>query len=200
MKTCAALFALVLLPSLASAAPITIGTWIAAPAASEDGDAPWNHVSMDGPHQNAGYREAIGPGWEYLDAPWAFSYEPDVVWVEIDRWTIFANREISQTPGGAFQYRNLDTGDHYLSDGAGWMQWVLARRVWSDRIDYLALLEDMQIGAVYPFGLSDRDYQDSVWAATVRIPPREEAGRPVPEPSLFALAAVAAFKLWKRRS
>jgi hypothetical protein len=191
--------AALLLAAPVSAAPITLGSWHDAPAASNSGDSPWSHVSLDCALCNAGYVMGIGPGWQFLDAPWVFVTEPGTEWHEVYTLTAYQHRVISQTPSGAFDYLNLDTGDHYTSDGADWRQFVMLREILdADTTRYTVLLEDVR-----RMDGGDSDYNDSILRAVERTQPGGEIDtRSVPEPSMLALLGaglLAAARRLRRR-
>jgi PEP-CTERM motif len=182
MKLRAPLTALLLLfPSLASAGPITIGSWssVASIYGVVDGDQQpfWDGLSWDGPLKNVGY--LIGAyedsGLEFLHdgAGNAVAFRFDDVTLDMEllfKITAWSSGVLGRDQNGAFTY-DSQTGRHSNSMTTPG-QYVLFRRVGVESTQYFLGVEDKLLNEP-----NDLDYNDHV--VTFRTP--------VPEPSTLLL-------------
>jgi PEP-CTERM motif len=172
-----------LVPSVASAAPITLGVWSPLPAADGDLDPYWDGLSFDCPTCGAGYLlYGEYPGLEYLNngaggfTPFAFE-EPITDWTLEYSITAWTNGVLGQRADGAFTY-NSGTGRLSNSiDSPG--QYALFRHVTPEWTEYYLAIEDILLDEP----VNDRDYNDYVVSFTVPT-------QTVPEPSTLLLFAL----------
>jgi PEP-CTERM motif len=186
MKLRAPLIALtaffLLSPSLASAGPITIGSWSSVGSAYGIVDADqapfWDGASGDGLSLGVGYLLQTYSDLEFLHDGTghavAFSFDDPVIQTtllyEITAWT---DGVLGRDQYGAFTY---DSGTGRLSNSlTSPGQYALFRRVGTGSTQYFLGVEDILLSEP----VNDRDYNDHV--VTFTLP------TPVPEPSTMML-------------
>jgi hypothetical protein len=175
-----------LLPSVASAGPVTVGAWSQGSTADADLDSFWDGLSWDCPTCGAGYLlYSEYPALEYLHNGaggfTAFQFdEATLDWTLEFSMTGWTQGVLGRRADGAFTY---DSGTGRVSnsiDNPG--QYALFRHVTPEWTEYYLAIEDILLDEP----LNDRDYNDHVVSFTVPT-------QTVPEPStllLFALPAL----------
>jgi PEP-CTERM motif len=177
-----------LVPSAASAAPITVGVWSPAPPADADLNPYWDGLSFDCPTCGVGYLlYGEYPGLEYLNNGaggfTAFAFEEPILdWTLEYSITAWTHGVLGQRADGAFTY-NSGTGRISNSiDNPG--QYALFRHVTPEWTEYYLAIEDILLDET----VNDRDYNDYVVSFTVPT-------QTVPEPSTLLLLALPVFGL-----
>jgi hypothetical protein len=180
------------LPSVASAGPVTAGEWSPVPPADADFDPFWDGESWDCPTCGAGYLlYSEYPSLEYLnDGAGGFTAflfdEPILDWTLEFSITAWTHGVLEQRADGAFTY---DSGTGRISNSIdNPEQYALFRHVTPEWTEYYLAIEDILLSEP----LNDRDYNDYVVAFTVPT-------QTVPEPSTLLLLALPAFGLVGRK-
>jgi hypothetical protein len=177
---------LLLLPSFASAGPITPfgSSWSSVASIYGVVDANqqpfWDGLSLDGPLKNVGYLIGAyeGSDLEFLHdgtgKAVAFRFDdPTINTTLLFKITAWSNGVLGRDASGAFTYDSLTgrTSNSWTSPG----QYALFRRVGAQSTQYFMGVEDILLSEP----INDRDYNDHV--VTFSLP------TPVPEPSTLML-------------
>lgn len=187
MKAAALTLALILLPGVAAADPITTGVWThVASGADGDGQPFWDGLSWDGPALGIGYLlDAYGQAdLEFLSdgsgGAAAFRFDDPVATPSL-LYTITAWQGgiLGQRADGAFTYDSRTGRVSNSWENAG--QYALFRLVRAEATQYFLGVEDILLSEAR----NDRDYNDYV----VTFPAPQQS---LPEPSSLLLMLTAA--------
>ncbi len=177
-----------LVPSVASAGPVTAGQWSPVSPADANLDPFWDGQSWDCPTCGAGYLlYGEYPSLEYLNNGaggfTAFRFDEQILdWTLEFSNTSWTHGVFGQRFDGAFTY---DSGTGRISnsvDNPG--QYALFRHATPEWTEYYLAIEDILLDEP----MNDRDYNDYVVSFTVPT-------QSVPEPSTLLLLALPALGL-----
>jgi hypothetical protein len=172
---------LLLAAGLASAAPITLGSWLGV-TAPDQASAFWSGTSWDCPTCGIGYVLAGETAsdfsrLEYLTdgfgGPAGFVWDHTPDWSLVSAQTAWTAGQLTIDGGGDFRYDSA-TGRRSDSLGSGG-QYALFRLVGATDVRYYLGVEDILLSEVR----NDRDYNDHVVTWT--------ESEPVPEPGTLLL-------------
>ena len=194
MKAKLLVIALLVMPSLAHAGPITTGSWsfVSAIDPADNDLAPfWDGLSWDGEYLGVGYLLDANttPELEFLHDgsgnPVSFRFDDSgIAWTLLYSITAWTEGVFGQTADGAFTYF---TGNWFTYDSVNNPeQFVLFRIVDPDETRYFLGIEDIPVS----YSPNDQDHNDYVVGFA----------QPVPEPSTLLLLGAGAAGLLGRRA
>lgn len=197
------IIACLLVPTMASAGPITTSTWSAMSAATNSGVPFYDGLSWDG--------EFAGIAWLLSGQEFLSDGSGNAAAFTVPGFLTLTNL------GGNSAYladhsfsHDMETGEFCLDNGHGYIASslgagvLLTRMVSAGWTDYQVWFEDL------PLEASDKDYQDRGYAFRLSSgTPTQTTTEPVPEPATLLLfgaglvciarrARVSAFNRWRR--